>query len=230
MCSPSNPTGAVLTLDDWRELFALSDKYDFVIASDECYSEIYFDEAKPPLGGLEAARLLGRDFDRLVMLSSLSKRSNVPGMRSGFVAGDAAILKSFLLYRTYHGAALSTVFQRASVIAWQDEAHVRDNRAKYLKKFETITPMLAEVLDVRLPDAAFYLWANVSDTGLSDTEFAARLYADYNVTVMPCSFLARTAHGTNPGQGFVRIALVAEVGECVDGARRIVEFCRTLQS
>jgi N-succinyldiaminopimelate aminotransferase len=230
VCSPGNPTGAVMTLDDWRELFALSDKHDFVIASDECYSEIYFDEARPPLGGLEAARLLGRGFDRLVMLSSLSKRSNVPGMRSGFVAGDAAILKAFLLYRTYHGAALSTVFQRASVVAWQDETHVRDNRAKYLQKFETVTPMLADVLDVRLPDAAFYLWADVSRTGLSDTEFAARLYADYNVTVLPGSFLARTAHGTNPGEGFVRIALVAEVEECAEGARRIVEFCRTLAS
>jgi len=230
VCSPGNPTGAVLTLDNWRELFALSDKHGFVIASDECYSEIYFDEAHPPLGGLEAARLLGRGFERLVMLSSLSKRSNVPGMRSGFVAGDAAILKQFLLYRTYHGAALSTVFQRASIAAWRDETHVRDNRAKYVSKFNTVTPMLAEVLDVRLPDAAFYLWANVSRTGLTDTQFAARLYADYNVTVLPGSYLARPAHGTNPGEGFVRIALVAGVEECVEGARRIVEFCRTLKS
>jgi N-succinyldiaminopimelate aminotransferase len=228
VCSPGNPTGAVLTLDDWRELFALSDRHGFVIASDECYSEIYFDEAQPPLGGLEAAHRLGRGFERLVMLSSLSKRSNVPGMRSGFVAGDASILKDFLLYRTYHGAALSTVFQTASIAAWQDETHVRDNRAKYLQKFTTVTPMLADVLDVRLPDAAFYLWANVARTGLTDTEFAARLYADYNVTVLPGSFLARTAHGTNPGEGFVRIALVADVDECVEGARRIVEFCRTL--
>lgn len=230
VCSPGNPTGAVLTLDNWRELFALSDQHGFVIASDECYSEIYFDEAKPPLGGLEAARLLGRGFERLVMLSSLSKRSNVPGMRSGFVAGDAAVLKDFLLYRTYHGAALSTMFQRASVVAWQDETHVRENRAKYVEKFATVTPMLAEVLDVRLPDAAFYLWANVERTGLTDTEFAARLYADYNVTVLPGSFLARAAHGMNPGIGFVRIALVAETGECVEGARRIVEFCRSLAS
>jgi N-succinyldiaminopimelate aminotransferase len=230
VCSPGNPTGAVLTLDDWRELFALSDRHGFVIASDECYSEIYFDEANPPLGGLEAAHKLGRGFERLVMLSSLSKRSNVPGMRSGFVAGDAAILKSFLLYRTYHGAALSTVFQTASIAAWQDETHVRDNRARYLQKFTTVTPMLADVLDVRLPDAAFYLWTNVARTGLTDTEFAARLYADYNVTVLPGSFLARTAHGTNPGEGFVRIALVADVDECVEGARRIVEFCRTLNA
>jgi N-succinyldiaminopimelate aminotransferase len=228
VCSPGNPTGAVLTLDDWRELFALSDRHGFVIASDECYSEIYFNEATPPLGGLEAAHKLGRGFERLVMLSSLSKRSNVPGMRSGFVAGDASILKQFLLYRTYHGAALSPMFQAASVVAWKDEAHVRDNRALYLRKFTTVTPMLAEVLDVRLPDAAFYLWANVARTGLTDTEFAARLYADYNVTVLPGSYLARDAHGTNPGSGFIRIALVADVDECVEGARRIVEFCSTL--
>jgi len=228
VCSPGNPTGAVLTLDDWRELFALSDRYGFVIASDECYSEIYFDEAKPPLGCLEAAHRLARGFERLVMLSSLSKRSNVPGMRSGFVAGDAAILKAFLLYRTYHGTALSTVFQSASVVAWSDETHVRENRAKYLQKFTTVTPMLADVLDVRLPDAAFYLWANVARTGLGDTEFARRLYADYNVTVLPGSFLARTAHGVNPGRDFVRLALVADVDECTQGAQRIVDFCRSL--
>ena len=228
VCTPGNPTGAVMTLDDWRELFALSDRYGFVIASDECYSEIYFDEAKPPLGGLEAAHKLGRGFERLVMLSSLSKRSNVPGMRSGFVAGDAAILKQFLLYRTYHGAALSPVWQTASITAWNDETHVRENREKYVRKFSTVTPMIAEVLDVRLPDAAFYLWANVARTGLSDTAFAQRLYADYNVTVLPGSYLARTAHGTNPGQDFVRMALVADVDECIEGAQRIVDFCRSL--
>ncbi|PMS35315.1 succinyldiaminopimelate transaminase [Trinickia symbiotica] len=228
VCSPGNPTGAVLTLDDWRELFALSDRHGFVIASDECYSEIYFDEATPPLGGLEAAHRLGRGYERLVMLSSLSKRSNVPGMRSGFVAGDAVLLKKFLLYRTYHGAALSTVYQAASIAAWNDETHVRENRAKYIQKFSTVRPMLSEVLDVRMPDAAFYLWANVARTGLSDTEFARRLYADYNVTVLPGSYLARTAHGTNPGRDFVRIALVADVSECVEGARRIVDFCRAL--
>jgi N-succinyldiaminopimelate aminotransferase len=229
VCSPGNPTGAVLTLDDWRELFALSDRYGFVIASDECYSEIYFDEAKPPLGCLEAAHQLGRGYERLVVLSSLSKRSNVPGMRSGFVAGDAAILRQFLLYRTYHGAALSTVYQTASIAAWNDEAHVRENRAKYARKFATVTPMIASVLDVRLPDAAFYLWAHVARTGLSDTEFARRLYADYNVTVLPGSYLARTAHGTNPGRDFIRIALVADVDECTEGAQRIVDFCRALK-
>jgi N-succinyldiaminopimelate aminotransferase len=228
VCSPGNPTGAVLTLDDWRELFALSDRHGFTIASDECYSEIYFDEARPPLGCLEAVHRLGRGYDRLVMLSSLSKRSNVPGMRSGFVAGDAALLRQFLLYRTYHGAALSTVYQSASIAAWNDETHVRENRAKYVQKFSTVTPMLADVLDVRLPDAAFYLWANVARTGLSDTAFAQRLYADYNVTVLPGSYLARTAHGTNPGRDFVRLALVAEVDECIAGAQRIVDFCRAL--
>jgi N-succinyldiaminopimelate aminotransferase len=228
VCSPGNPTGAVLTLDDWRELFALSDKHGFVIASDECYSEIYFDEAKPPLGALEAAHRLGRGFERLVMLSSLSKRSNVPGMRSGFVAGDAALLKRFLLYRTYHGSALSPVYQAASVAAWSDEAHVRENRAQYVDKFSTVTPMLAEVLDVRLPDAAFYLWANVERTGLTDTEFARRLHADYNLTVLPGSYLARAAHGVNPGRNFVRLALVADADECVEGAKRIVDFCRGL--
>ncbi len=228
VCSPGNPTGAVLTLEDWRELFALSDRHGFVIASDECYSEIYFDEAAPPLGGLDAARRLGRGFERLVMLSSLSKRSNVPGMRSGFVAGDAAILKRFLLYRTYHGAALSPVWQQASIAAWGDEEHVRENRALYAQKFAAVTPLLAEVLDVALPDAAFYLWANVARTGLSDTEFARRLHADYNVTVLPGSYLARDAHGTNPGRDFVRIALVAESAECLEGAQRIVEFCRAL--
>ncbi|RKP54643.1 succinyldiaminopimelate transaminase [Pararobbsia silviterrae] len=228
VCSPGNPTGAVITLDDWRELFALSDKYGFVIASDECYSEIYFDEDRVPLGSLEAARALGRDATRLVVLSSLSKRSNVPGMRSGFVAGDAAILKRFLLYRTYHGCALSPVWQSASVAAWGDEAHVVENRAMYAAKFKTVTPMIASVLDVKLPDAAFYLWVDVRRSGLSDTEFAKRLYADYNVTVLPGSYLARDAHGLNPGSGFVRIALVAEVAECTEGAQRIVDFCHGL--
>ncbi len=228
LCTPGNPTGAVATLDDWRTLFALSDRYGFVIASDECYSEIYFDETKPPLGGLEAAVMLGRNFERLVMISSLSKRSNVPGMRSGFVAGDETILKQFLLYRTYHGSALSPVYQKASIAAWNDEAHVRDNRTQYGQKFATITPLLADVLDVQLPDAAFYLWANVQRTGLTDTEFAQRLHADYNVTVLPGSYLAREAHGINPGRHFVRLALVADANECLEGAKRIVAFCRDL--
>ena len=230
LCSPGNPTGAVLTLDDWRELFALSDRYGFVIASDECYSEIYFGD-NAPLGGLEAAHKLGRsDFPRLIMLSSLSKRSNVPGMRSGFVAGDADLIKQFLLYRTYHGSAMSLPVQQASIAAWSDEDHVRENRAKYTAKFNQVTPLLQQVLDVELPDASFYLWANVnSRTGLSDTEYARRLYAEYNVTVLPGSYLARDAHGTNPGQNRIRIALVAEVEECLEAVRRMVEFTQQLQ-
>lgn len=228
ICSPGNPTGAVLSLDDWRQLFALSDRHGFVIASDECYSEIYFDEGKPPLGALEAAHRLGRGFERLVMFSSLSKRSNVPGLRSGFVAGDAALLGRFLLYRTYHGGAMNPAVQSASVAAWNDEAHVRENRAAYVAKFAEVTPMLAEVLDVALPDAGFYLWADVSRTGLTDTEFAARLYAEQHLTVLPGSYLAREADGINPGANRVRMALVATPEECREGAERIVAFCRGL--
>ena len=162
------------------------------------------------------------------MFSSLSKRSNVPGLRSGFVAGDAAILKKFLLYRTYHGAALNPAVQAASVAAWGDEAHVRENRAAYVRKFAEVTPILAEVMDVALPDAAFYLWADVSRTGLTDTEFAVRLLAEQNVAVLPGSYLARDAHGANPGRNRVRMALVATPDECLEGARRIVEFCKSL--
>jgi N-succinyldiaminopimelate aminotransferase len=228
VCSPGNPTGAALTLDDWRELFALSDRYGFVIAADECYSEIYF-KPEAPLGALEAAHKLERDFTRLVVFSSLSKRSNVPGMRSGFVAGDAAILKNFLLYRTYHGSAVPPPIQAASALAWKDEQHVIENRAKYRQKFEQVTPLLQQVLDVQLPDAAFYLWARVDrDVAISDTEYAKRLYAEYNVTVLPGSFLAREAHGINPGQNRIRMALVAEVDECLEAAQRIVEFTRKL--
>lgn len=229
LCSPGNPTGAVLTLEDWKELFELSDRYGFVIAADECYSEIYF-KAEPPLGGLEAAHKLGRSgYPRLIAFSSLSKRSNVPGMRSGFVAGAADIMKNFLLYRTYHGSAMSPSIQAASVAAWNDERHVEENRAKYVAKFKQVTPMLQEVLDVALPDAGFYLWARVDKrSGLSDTEYAKRLYAEYNVTVLPGSYLAREAHGANPGQNRVRMALVAEVDECLEAARRIVEFTKKL--
>jgi N-succinyldiaminopimelate aminotransferase len=221
----------VLNLDDWKELFELSDRYGFVIAADECYSEIYFKE-EAPLGSLQAAQLLGRpDYQRLITLSSLSKRSNVPGMRSGFVAGDAEIIKKFLLYRTYHGSAMSPMIQAASVEAWNDETHVEENRAKYVKKFAQITPLLQEVLDVQLPDAAFYLWAKVDHLkGISDTEFARRLYQQYNVTVLPGSYLAREAHGINPGQNRIRMALVAEVGECLEAAQRIVAFCKELRN
>ena len=216
VCSPGNPTGKVMNLDDWREIFALSDKYGFVIASDECYSEIYFDEANPPLGALQAAHQLGRSFERLVMFSSLSKRSNVPGMRSGFVAGDETILEKFLLYRTYHGCAMNPAVQAASAAAWNDEAHVQENRRLYAEKFTLITPLLKQMLDVDLPDAAFYLWARTSG---SDTALAQRLYRDFNITVLPGSFLAREAHGVNPGQGFIRIALVAGLDECLSAAR-----------
>jgi N-succinyldiaminopimelate aminotransferase len=225
VCSPGNPTGKVLSLDDWRTLFALSDRHGFVIAADECYSELYFDEAKPPLGALQAADELGRDFSRLVVFSSLSKRSNVPGMRSGFVAGDAALLKRFLLYRTYHGCALPPPVQAASAVAWQDEAHVIDNRRQYVEKFTAVTPMLSHSLGARLPDAGFYLWGR---TPIADTEFARQLYGQYNVVVLPGSFLARLAHGANPGEHFVRIALVAPLADCVEAANRINEFVQTL--
>ena len=222
VCSPGNPTGAVMPMSDWEKLFALSDQYGFVIASDECYSEIYFrDEA--PLGGLEAAAKLGRtDFKNLVAFTSLSKRSNVPGMRSGFVAGDANILKQFLLYRTYHGSAMSGMVQAASVAAWNDESHVVANREQYRQKFAAVTPLLEAVMDVRLPDAGFYLWAAVP--GGDDVAFARDLLAQYNVTVLPGSYLAREAQGFNPGAGRIRMALVAETAECLEAAQRIVAF------
>jgi N-succinyldiaminopimelate aminotransferase len=224
VCSPGNPTGAVMPLAEWEKLFCLSDRFGFVIASDECYSEIYFRD-EPPLGGLEAAAKLGRtDFKNLLILTSLSKRSNVPGMRSGFCAGDAALVKQFLLYRTYHGSAMSTVVQAASIAAWDDEQHVRDNRQQYRDKFAMVTPMLQSVLDVQLPDAGFYLWAKVQG---SDTDFARDLLALYNVTVLPGSFLAREARGFNPGANRVRMALVAETAECVEAAERIVQFVKS---
>jgi N-succinyldiaminopimelate aminotransferase len=227
VCSPGNPTGAVMPLSEWKKLFDLSDRFGFVIASDECYSEIYFRD-EPPLGGLEAAGKLGRtDFRNLMILTSLSKRSNVPGMRSGFCAGDANLVKQFLLYRTYHGSAMSTVVQAASIAAWDDEQHVRDNRQQYRAKFAEVTPILASVLDVALPDAAFYLWAKVEG---SDTDFARDLLALYNVTVLPGSFLAREAHGFNPGAHRIRMALVAETAECVEAAERIVQFVNSRKS
>lgn len=222
VCSPGNPSGAVMPLDEWQKLFELSDRHGFVIASDECYSEIYFrDEA--PLGGLEAAAELGRsDFRNLIAFTSLSKRSNVPGLRSGFVAGDAALLKKFLLYRTYHGSAMSPIVQAASIAAWGDEAHVVENRARYRRKFADVTPLLSPVLDVALPDAGFYLWAAVP--GGDDIAFAQGLLAQYNLAVLPGSLLARTAHGANPGAGRIRLALVADEAECLEAARRIVSF------
>ena len=225
VCSPGNPTGAVMPLAEWKRLFDLSDRHGFVIASDECYSEIYFRD-EPPLGSLEAAVRLGRsDFRNLVALSSLSKRSSVPGMRSGFVAGDAALMKAFLLYRTYHGSAMSPVVQQASIAAWDDEQHVLANRAMYRAKFAQVTPLLAQALDVKLPDAGFYLWAKVP--GDDDVAFALGLLAQYNVALLPGSLLARESQGLNPGAGRVRLALVAEVDECLEAAQRIVAYVKS---
>ncbi|WOI45247.1 succinyldiaminopimelate transaminase [Acidovorax sp. BLS4] len=228
VCSPGNPTGAVMPLAEWRKLFELSDRHGFVIASDECYSEIYF-QGEPPLGGLEAAAQLGRaDFRNLVAFTSLSKRSNVPGLRSGFVAGDARLIQAFLLYRTYHGSAMGPAVQGASIAAWNDEQHVDENRALYRRKFEDVTPLLARVMDVALPDAGFYLWARVPDAlGLTDAQFARELLAQYNVTVLPGSYLAREAGGVNPGAQRIRMALVAEAEECVEAAQRIVQFIQS---
>jgi N-succinyldiaminopimelate aminotransferase len=237
VCSPGNPTGAVMPLSEWRHLFELSDRHGFVIASDECYSEIYCGDT-PPLGALQAAQALGRDdFRNLVAFTSLSKRSNVPGLRSGFVAGDARLLKAFLLYRTYHGSAMSTTVQHASLAAWSDEAHVSANRVLYREKFASVTPLLAEVLDVALPDAGFYLWAAVPAPAGSaagavgdDIGFARGLLAQYNVSVLPGSLLAREAHGANPGRGRIRLALVAEPDECLAAARRIHAYTRGLDA
>ena len=226
VCSPGNPHGRVMQLPEWRELFELADRHDFIIASDECYSEIYFDEATPPLGGLQAAIACGRSsFERLVTFGSLSKRSNAPGLRSGFVAGDASVLRNFFLYRTYHGTALCPVVQAASVAAWRDETHVIENRRKYAAKFRRATPIVQQALQTAMPDAAFYLWAR---TPIDDTLFARQLHASFNVTVLPGSFLSRTRDGFNPGAGFVRIALVAEEAEVMEAAQRIAEFGRSL--
>jgi len=222
VCSPGNPTGRVMTLDEWQRLFELADRHDFIIAADECYSEIYFDEARPPLGALSAAAQLGRDgYERIVIFSSLSKRSNAPGLRSGFVAGDAEALRRFLLYRTYHGTAMSPPVQTASIAAWKDERHVIENRRLYAAKFDQATPLIASRLECSRPDAAFYLWAR---TPIADTEYARRLYAERNITVLPGSYLSRDSGGRNPGTGFVRIALVAEPAEVAAAAERIASL------
>jgi N-succinyldiaminopimelate aminotransferase len=216
VCSPANPTGEVLGLESWRRLFDLSDRHGFIIASDECYSEIYFDA--PPLGALEAAHELGRGFERLVAFSSLSKRSNAPGMRSGFVAGDAGLLKNFLLYRTYHGSAMSLAVQKASIAAWSDEAHVAENRRLYAEKFRAVLPLIP---GAEMPQGGFYLWLR---TPIDDAEFTRRLHAEYNVLVLPGSYLAREVGGANPGKNRVRIALVAPLAECLEAARRLSQF------
>jgi len=221
VCSPGNPSGKVMSLAQWKTIFELSDQYGFVIAADECYSEIYFDEANPPLGALQAAHQLGRDYKNLIVFSSLSKRSNVPGMRSGFVAGDEKIIEAFALYRTYHGCAMNPAVQAASIAAWNDEAHVVENRKLYAEKFRDVTPLLTDLLEVSVPDAAFYLWAKIKDDKMSDTELAVKLQRDLNITVLPGSYLAREAHGINPGKNFVRMALVASYNECIEAANRI---------
>lgn len=225
VCSPGNPAGNVLPLESWQTLFRLSDEYGFVIASDECYSEIYFDENAPPLGALQAARHFGRhDYRNLLCFSSLSKRSNVPGMRSGFVAGDAALIKPFLLYRTYHGSAMSPAIAQASTAAWNDETHVIENRRLYRKKFDAVYPILKPWLDVELPQAGFYLWAG---TPASDETFTRELHAATAVTVLPGSYLAREAHGVNPGANRIRIALVAPEQDCKEAAERIAQFIQS---
>ena len=224
VCSPDNPTGRVFGLDEWRTIFSLADRYGFAIASDECYSEVHFDESAPPLGALGAAARLGRDgYPGLVVFGSLSKRSNAPGLRSGYVAGDAKLLAAFLRYRTYHGSAMSPAVASASLAAWHDEEHVRENRRRYAAKFDALTPKLAAALPCERPDAAFYLWAK---TPGDDAEFARRLYAEEHVTVLPGSYIARDAHGTNPGRGRIRIALVADEAECAEGVERIVRLAR----
>lgn len=224
VCTPNNPTGRVITLDEWQTLFELADRHGFVIASDECYSEIYPDETRPPVGALQAAAHYGRtDYRNLVVFSSLSKRSNVPGLRSGFVAGDAAILRKFLRYRTYHGCAMGTAVQAASIAAWNDEAHVAENRRLYREKFAQVPPILAPHLDIRQPDAGFYLWVGVPGC---DQQFARALYAAYNVIVLPGSLLARDTPSGNPGAGRIRISLVASVQDCTEAARRIAEFAQ----
>ncbi|MBH9552955.1 succinyldiaminopimelate transaminase [Inhella gelatinilytica] len=234
VCTPGNPSGAVMPQAEWQRLFELSDRHGFVIAADECYSEIYLGDT-PPLGSLEAAARLGRqDFRRLISFTSLSKRSSVPGLRSGFVAGDAELIQAFTLYRTYHGSAMSPVVQAASIAAWNDETHVRENRAAYQAKFEAVLPLLREGLDVAAPDAGFYLWAGVPKTlcGGCDIEFAKALLGQCNVQVLPGSLLARTnpTNGRNPGQGRVRMALVAEVEACVQAAQRIRTFIESQPS
>jgi len=228
LCSPGNPTGALIPVETLKKLIALADKFDFVIAADECYSELYFDEGNPPAGLLSACAELGRhDFKRCVVFHSLSKRSNLPGLRSGFVAGDAAILKSFLLYRTYHGCAMPVQTQLASVAAWNDEAHVKANRDLYREKFDAVLAILDSVLDVQRPDGGFYLWAK---TPIDDETFTRELYAREHVTVVPGSYLSREVNGNNPGAGRVRMALVAPLAECVAAAERIRDFVKSLQA
>ncbi len=226
LCSPGNPTGAVTPLAQLKKLIALADKHDFVIASDECYSEIYFDETQPPVGLLQACADLGRDdYHRCLVFHSLSKRSNLPGLRSGFVAGDADILQQFLLFRTYHGCSMPIYTQRASIAAWSDEGHVQQNRSLYRTKFDEVLKRFDGVLDVQRPDAGFYLWPK---TPIDDESFAVELLKSQNIHVLPGSYLSRSHDGINPGKDRVRLALVAPVEECIEAADRIVNLVRSL--
>ena len=222
-CSPANPSGHVMDLGQWRRLFELAEQHGLVIASDECYSEIYFD--RPPLGALQAAHQLGRGYERLVVFSSLSKRSNAPGMRSGYVAGDAELISQFLRYRTYHGSAMSLAVQAASIAAWRDEKHVEENRRLYAQKFDRVLPLVKTPLAAERPDGGFYVWLRTPN---DDAEFARRLHAQYNVLVLPGSYLARTVRGVNPGANHVRIALVPSLAECVEAMERIARYAASL--
>lgn len=227
LCSPGNPTGAVIGQESIKKLLELADKHDFIIAADECYSEIYLDEDAPPVGLLQAAANLGRnDYQRCIVFHSLSKRSNVPGMRSGFIAGDAELIQAFLRYRTYHGCAMPLYTQMASIVAWQDEGHVRGNRTLYRQKFDAVLDILKPVMNVTKPDASFYLWP---ETPVPDAEFATGLYSRQNITVLPGSFLSRSIPAGNPGENRIRVALVAEIDQCVEAAERMCEYINTLR-
>lgn len=226
ICSPGNPTGTLLSKAQHQKLIALAEKFDFVIASDECYTELYDDEQNPPQGLLQTAYQIGNStFKRCVMFQSLSKRSNAPGLRSGFVAGDAEILADYFKYRTYHGCPMPLPTQYASIAAWQDESHVIENRQWYREKFTAFIEILSDVCEISKPPASFYIWLK---TPISDTEFTQQLFAQQNVTVLPGSYLSREADGINPGQNHVRIALVAPLAECRDAALRIKQFFNSL--
>ncbi|MEI6458555.1 MAG: succinyldiaminopimelate transaminase [Pseudomonadota bacterium] len=227
LCSPGNPTGTVADERYLAQALALADRYDFVIAADECYADIYRNEAAPPAGLLGACRRLGRSFEQVLVFHSLSKRSSLPGLRSGFVAGDPVLLERFRLYRTYHGCALPVHVQKASIAAWEDDAHAVDNRALYREKFAAVLPILTPVLNVTAPEASFYLWP---DVGGNDEVFARDLYATQNVIVLPGSYLGRDAGHGNPGAGRVRISLVASLDRCIEAANRIRRFIESRTS
>lgn len=226
LCSPGNPTGAVMPMTQLKRAIELAEHHDFVIASDECYSEIYLDESAPPPGLLQAATELGvQDFRRCVVFHSLSKRSNVPGLRSGFVAGDPELLRRFLLYRTYHGSAMNPAVQQASSAAWQDEVHVVENRALYRAKFDAVLRILDDSLSVTRPAASFYLWPR---TPMDDRDFTCKLLARENLRVLPGRFLSREVNGQDPGAKRIRISLVPPLAECADAATRLRDFAATL--